>query len=393
MKRVLFVDDEPNILAGLRRTLRVLRHEWQMEFADNPTTALQLLAEQGPFDVVVSDIMMQERSGILLLEQVKREYPGVARIVLSGNSDQGTALASTQVAHQYLAKPCDTEVLKSALQHSMALQQILGSESLRKLVGQSTTLPSPPELYQKLVEEINSPLSDIRRISSLIEDDVAMTAKILQMVNSAFFGLRRNISKVSEAVNYLGLDTVRALVLMNQLSLADQGNPNGLDIEQFWLHSKSVAELSRIFADSEDCSHEQKNQAFLAGLLHDVGYLVLANDPLYKNVIDQDINQPNAWKNELTTLGCTHAEVGGFLLGLWGLPDSLVEPVVYHHQPSRYPGKRVDVVTFVHMANAFSEHQRYAPSTGPSGFDKGYLEQIDFGDRLNKWQALAGEKS
>jgi YesN/AraC family two-component response regulator len=185
-KRILFVDDDPNVLQGLRRMFRPLRHEWDMTFIESGQEALALLAHT-PCDVVVSDMRMPEMNGVQLLMAVKERYPHIIRIVLSGYAGHELLLPSVKLAHQYLSKPCDAAILQTAINRTCTLYELLSKETLQRLVAGITLLPSLPTLYQEIMEAVHSPNSSLAQIGKIIEQDLGMTAKILQLVNSAFF--------------------------------------------------------------------------------------------------------------------------------------------------------------------------------------------------------------
>ncbi len=194
-KRVLFVDDEPKILEGLRRMLRPLRNEWEMSFVNSGQEALDILAQQ-PFDVIVTDMRMPAMNGAELLHEVRKRYPHMVRFVLSGQASQETMLRSIGPMHQYLSKPCDSGILKSTLTRSCQLRSILSNEKLHNLVSRIDWLPSLPSLYIEMVEELQKPEASTKILGKLISKDIAMSAKILQLVNSAFFGVRQHISNL-----------------------------------------------------------------------------------------------------------------------------------------------------------------------------------------------------
>jgi len=189
MKRVLFVDAEPKVLDGLRRLLHPMGSEWEMTFVGSGSKALSQLAAN-PFDVVVTDIRMPEMDGVELLERVSRQYPRVVRIVLSGQADDETSMRVVDLAHQCLAKPCDPDILKRALNRSCALRDIVGDPTIQALLARIDHLPSMPGILVELVREIRSPQASFQKVATIMTKDVGMTSKILQLVNSAFFGLR-----------------------------------------------------------------------------------------------------------------------------------------------------------------------------------------------------------
>src|SRR5208337_2001432 len=212
MRRVLFVDDEPRILEGLRRMLRPQRHEWEMAFAPGGEAALALM-EASPFDVIVSDMRMAGMDGATLLCRVRELYPQMVRIVLSGHTELSTALRVVPVAHQFLAKPCDAEMLRVAIERACHLKALLHDDSIRRTVGALCELPSLPRTYHALTLALADPDTSIQRIAGIVELDVGISTKVLQLVNSAFFGIARSITNIQNAVSYLGISTLKSLVL------------------------------------------------------------------------------------------------------------------------------------------------------------------------------------
>ncbi|MGB9624212.1 MAG: HDOD domain-containing protein [Phycisphaerae bacterium] len=354
-KRILFVDDEPNVLQGLQRMLRPMRNEWDAAFASGGPEALQKLAAE-PFDVVVSDMRMPGMDGAQLLTEVMRHYPQTVRIVLSGHSDQEMILRSVGPAHQYLAKPCDAETLKSTVARACALHDLLTNETLKKLVSGTNTLPSQPALYAEMLRLLQSPNTSIDEVSRLIAQDIGMTAKILQLVNSAFFGLRRRVSNPSEAAVFLGLDTIKALVLSIQIfSLFERPAIRGFALETVWKHSLATAAAAKHLATTEKLDRASVEHAFLGGLLHDAGKLALAvniRDRYAETIALANQRRIPLWQAERETLGATHAEVGAALLGIWGLPDPILEVIAFHHEPRKCLAKGFTTLTAVYVANA-----------------------------------------
>lgn len=204
---VLFVDDEPHVLQGLQRMMRSMRQEWEIITAGGGLEALDLLSRK-PVDVVVTDMRMPGMDGTQLLNEIKNSYPQIVRIILSGQSDREMILKSVRPAHQYLAKPCNDEILKSTIERSCWLRDLLADNSLKQLISRIDSLPSLPTLYLEILRELESPYSSMQKIGEIISRDIGMTAKILQMVNSAFFGFRRHIASPAEAAELLGLETI-----------------------------------------------------------------------------------------------------------------------------------------------------------------------------------------
>lgn len=394
MKQLLFVDDEPKLLDGLKRALRSMRHEWDMTFVTSGAEALKAL-EQAPFDVVVSDMRMPGMDGAQLLNEVQQRYPQIVRIVLSGHSDQSMIYQSIAATHQYLAKPCESELLRVAVIRACALRELLGNDSLHRLVTGMQQIPSRPTLYAEIRSEAESKTASLGTIGAIISKDMGMTAKILQLVNSAYFGLRGIVSTAEQAVSLLGLDTVQALVLTVHVFSQFAPTPGSrFNMNRLWEASTETGSLARAIAKAEQAPALVIDQSYTAGLLHDVGKLVFAAnvpkryDATLTTAYDQGIP---LWEVERQEFGATHAEVGAYLLGLWGLSDPIVEAVVFHHYPSDCVGNTFSPLTAVHVANVLQQElSQQATEDVPFQIDSTYLDTLHLTDRLPHWREVAG---
>ena len=269
--RILFVDDEPKVLQGLKRMLHRVRSEWDMTFALSAQEALDVLTQQ-PYDVIVSDMRMPGVDGAQLLAEVKRRYPRMVRLILSGESEEKCILRSVGPSHQFLSKPCDPEMLKETIVRARTLCALLDEGPVKELVAQITTVPSLPALYIELLELLKSPDATIKQVGAIIEKDIGMTAKILQLVNSAYFGIPRQVSSTVQAVSFLGLETVKTLVLSVQVfSQFDQSKLPNFSVDGLWRHSVRTATYVRKIAQAENFDRKVTDTAFMVGMLHDVG--------------------------------------------------------------------------------------------------------------------------
>lgn len=396
-RRILFVDDEPDLLQGLRRILRPMRHEWEMQFVSNANDALGIL-EASPFDVLVTDLVMPVMDGVELLENVKARYPQMIRLVLSGHVGKEKMYRVVELAHQFMTKPCDAETLRGVIAQSSALHNLLQSDSLKQVVGELDALPSLPTLYIKIMQELKTPGSSIARIGEIISGDLGMSAKTLQLVNSAFFGLPRKIESVKQATIYLGMETIRSLVLSSQIfsSLQDD-QASQFRLNQLWQHSQLCAAVAKALAIMEGLPSEQVNYAYMAGMFHDIGKIILVtNLPKdYMTIIEmcrkEDVGEIEA---ERLVLSVTHAEIGGYLLGLWGFHDPLVEAVCLHHDPELSPDESFSPLTAVHVANALGGATTVSEAELHDGIiSLKYLERINQLHRMPDWQAKFNEIS
>lgn len=386
-QQILFVDDEPNILRGLRRMLYPLRNMWEMAFAENGREALKRL-EETSYDVIVSDMRMPGMDGAQLLSEVRQNYPHIVRIILSGQSDREMILRSVGSAHQCLAKPCDADILKTTVSRAFVLSELLSDKEIKQAVAGMQTLPSLPTLYGQVIQAAQSASGSLEKIGQIIERDIGMTAKILQMVNSAFFGLQRTVSSSSQAVSLLGLDTVQALILSAEVfDELDQITSLALPLDAVWRHSMAVAACAKRIATVEHGEAKMIDDAFVAGLLHDTGNLVLAanhTENAGKTVPQGRTIRSLGQEAEVSSCAATHAEIGAYLLGLWGLPTAIVEAVAFHHNPSACPNQTFSLLTAVHVANALVDEAEATEDHIAVDFD--YLDGLGLNQRLPVWR-------
>lgn len=389
-KRVLFVDDETMVLQGLQRMLRPMRNDWEMEFVESGPAALERMAA-APADVVVSDMRMPGMNGAQLLTEVMRRFPKTVRIILSGHADHDLVLKAVGSTHQYLHKPCEPELLKATVQRAVALGDSLDNEQVKALVSQMSRLPSLPVIYLQVVEELQSADASLARVGEIIAKDVGMSAQVLKLVNSAFFGLRRRVANAADAVNYLGLDTIKALVLsLHTFSQYESTDLGGISMVALRNHSLITAACAKHIARMENADAKLVDEAFIGGLLHDTGKLVLAANfsaPYARAMRLAQDGGLSFTAAEHGVFGCTHADVGGYLLGLWGLPVPVVECVSYHHHPNRTLENGFSPLTAVHAANvlAYALDKEAVAGRRPD-FDFDYLARVGKAGRVGSWQ-------
>lgn len=390
--RILFVDDEPMVLDGLRRALRPLRTQWSMEFASSGAEALARL-EQSAFDVVVSDMRMPGMNGVELLREIMRRWPETVRLILSGQAEEQMILQCVGLAHQYLAKPCDPESLRSAIHRATLAGRSLNNPRLRQLLGRLDRLPSVPKVYEELLRKLEDPETTLEELAAVVAKDPAMTAQILKLVNSAFFGLPHTVTDIQEAVGFIGLNTLKTLVLaVHAFHQYEARDLHWFPYEGLWYHSLDVGARARQWAREMSTATEVAEQAAVAGLLHDVGQLVLAVNlkQEYAEIWQQARQQTLPLDEvEQATLGTTHAEVGGYLLGLWGLPVPVVEAITHHHHPGEPASPGFTALTAVHLAETLRPANASYPEEQPRGPDESYLQRLGLPDRHTLGQSLA----
>jgi HD-like signal output (HDOD) protein/CheY-like chemotaxis protein len=392
---VLFVDDEPVILQLLPRLLADMREHWQMSFVHSGVKGLELMRET-PFDVVVSDLNMPGMNGVEFLKQVRERYPLSARIIYSSYSDQWTILECIGVIHQFLPKPCPVPLIKATIQRAAMIRSFLPNAETRGNISKLERIPSKPALYLELIQQLQSAHTAIEDIARTVSQDIGMTAQILKIVNSAFFGLPRPTSNIAEGISHLGIETIKYLVLAVEIfSQFESRKLGGLSLETLWQHSSRTAQAAKIIAESESAGRQLAEDALAAGLLHDVGKLVLASNypEQYEEIGRKAQAKRVEWLvEEREIFGFDHADVGGYLLGLWGLPFAVVEAVALHHFPTKGEHTSFTALTAVHVANVLIQTQRqsYGGIVSPH-IDVLYLANIGRVNAVDTWREELGK--
>ncbi|MBI5364537.1 MAG: HDOD domain-containing protein [Planctomycetes bacterium] len=388
MKRILLVDDDPAVLAELQKKLTNSRAAWELSSATNGGEALDAL-EHGDYDAVVSSVSMSGASGSPLLAEVKSKRPSIVRMLLIAPAEAELARRTAADAHHSLAKNARAETLRSALARGLALKEILGNPKLLALVDKLDHLPSVPSLYFELVEATKAPDATIESLGRIIAKDPGMTAKVLQTVNSAVFGLRERIASPGQAATFLGLDVLKSLVLsVGVYSQYDDDELGAFSIEESWKHTMRVANFARANLQAERATKAQMEEGFLAGMMHDAGQLVLAkNRPDRFQAAHAFAERDRGDRAELERrlFGASHAAVGAYLLDKWSLPASVVEAVLFHHVPSQWTEDDFSCLTAVHVANAFADIELDDDGAPLDGLDFAYLERLGLGRRLPRW--------
>ena len=392
--RVLFVDDDASTLGGLADSLRRRPSGWEALFALGGEAALDVIATQR-FDVVVSDLGMPRVDGIAVLSRAREVQPDAARIVLSGGAEHGAALAAARVAHRYIAKPFREEDVRAAVERAWRLRSLLREEGWRRAAGGVMALPSCPRIYTELSEMMADPDATAADAAAILERDVAMTGKVLQLVNSAFFGLNRRIARIPEAVQYLGLNTLRAVVLHAGAfeAFAPPRPVDGFDIAALQRRSHLAARIARRIAPDRPT----REDAFTASMLHGVGLLVLAKSDPY------ELGELIAAARERATplhaveyewRGSSHAELGAYVLGMWGLPDPIVEGVAHQHRAERLVAPALDIPLVVHVASLLAaEHVPGAVAASVGRLDEATLAAAGHAESIAEWRAIAAAEA
>lgn len=391
--RVLFVDDETALLDMLRRQLRIRGQGIEARFASSADEAVAVLESWEP-DVVVSDLRMPGRDGTSFLAEVAERWPACARLILTGQYDSARILDYARVAHQVMLKPVSVEDILGTILGLAALRQVLTAPALAGLTGRLRSLPVLPEIYVRMRRALKSDTASLDELGRIIAQDPALSATVLRLCNSAFLGLARHVACPVEAARILGVENIKAMVLFHELFRSlDPEQERIFLLEDLRRHSQRTARFARCIARYEGSHKKQVDTCFLAGLLHDLGQLVfIENFPEEYREILRDVGsharETRLVAAERRAFGASHAEVGAFLMGLWGLSPDAALAVAHHHEPSRSGSPGFGPLAATHVACALEWETFLGAGEDETLLDTGWLKTADCLDRLSAWREV-----
>ena len=395
MKRILFVDDEKQILDGIRRLLSDQRDVWEMQFALGGEEALKL-CQASRFDVVVSDMRMPGMDGAMLLGQVRDLFPDAARLILSGYSDVDLTTRAIPVAHRVLAKPCDGIELQSTIESFCALQDLFCSSDLRRVIGTIGELPSLSRTYIELAQAAEDPNTSLTTVAKIMGKDIAMVAKVLQLVNSGFFGLAQTVTSLEAAVAYLGMETIKNLALATDTFKVFTPAP-GI-APSFCEDMQRRAQRAALIMGTLPLPARLHDVGIVSALLHDIGELALACKLPHEFCAALELARATGCSQveaEEQIIGTSHAEIGAYLLGLWSIDSLVIEAVAHHHRPDRIPHTSFDVSTALYVADRLAreldDHPDHAKGIPLRESDDALIEALGLSQQYSALRERAME--
>jgi HD-like signal output (HDOD) protein len=379
MPRVLFVDDEPRILDALSRMLRRFRQQWDMEFAESGELALERCAA-GPFDVVASDARMPGMDGTTLLREVRHRHPDTVRIILSGQCSRDAVVQAVGVAHQFLTKPCGAETLKTAIHNVCHMREQFGDCDERVALSRVQRLPSQADHYTEFGRVLHTSSPCVDCVTAVLERDVALSAKMVQLVSSSFFGTPQHAYSAAHAARLLGLETVAALWDSSEAFLSSDTVACGdADVARINTHSLQVARTAQRLASAISTDQHLIGDAFLSGMLHEVGTLALRKNAMAEY-------RAESFRASVPASGLPSSiDPGGYLAALWGLDEHIVQAISYHRAPQRCPEQQFSPLTILHAAHALV---RGNDNDGLPDVDMAYLRRTGGDQYWDRWLDL-----
>lgn len=350
MITILLVDDEQNVLNAIRRSMFDLGESHTLHFVPNADQALQILDQQA-IDVLLSDIRMPGMGGEELLRKAYRHYPDMIRFGISGYSKRETSLALINAVHQFFAKPCEISYLLDAITRACNGRNSIRNPGLRQLLLGTGALPVQAHLLRMLIEELDCPQSSIERIGQLVSQDAGMSAKVLQVVNSAFFGLCRHVSSPAEAAGLLGPEILRTMVHTTDSFIPVEALPTGpFDLSRLWPWAVQVGETARNLALHFSRNRQIADHALIAGYLIPIGLLMYESELMYEMISQAQLQACPFREVEREYLGISHNEIAAALADIWGFPEPVAAALRYAYHPEANLIHEFDAVCAVHVA-------------------------------------------
>ena len=367
--RILFVDDDPRVLDALRRSLFRRDEEWEMHFLDSGASALDAMRTTD-FDVLISDMSMPGMNGEELLDQVRTEHPEVVRIAFSGWSESRAALHDQPLAHQFLDKPIDIRELAASIDRACHLRRRLDHHDLQAFITELEGLPSEPKIYSRLCQLLRGGDASLREIAAVVEQDPGISASVLRLANSAFFGLSRTLSSVRDAAVMLGVAHLKSVVLAVEIANAFPavGGISDLSVAQEHQRAILIATLMRDVFEVDD-----KDTRFTVGLLHALGRLVISMRWCQR----EGKREVTSMAQLLEDTSVDPTAVAGLLLESWSIPSHIVEAVVQHRAPQQIPHAEFELADALHLTVATVDEVLGAmPGADVLGCDEDHLKAV-----------------
>jgi putative nucleotidyltransferase with HDIG domain len=387
-KNILLVDEDELVLKSLKRSLRRFKDQCNVSYAQSAKEALAQL-DQEVIDVLITEVRLIDSDSELFLRSFLKRHPSAARIVLTGYTSSDAIFKFAGLAHQLLAKPWSDHALIETIQRADLISRMLSDNRMKQTLNLIENFPSIPSVYVELTEKLKNGESSMEEIGAIIIQDPSLTIKLLQIVNSPYYGLPMPVTDPQKAVNLLGLDIIKGFVLSSGIfKQYEKTSAVCLQIDALWQHSLKSANIVRQIAKRERLEKDIEEASFIASLLHDVGKIIIASNfpNEHKEICNRTASEGlPGWDAERMVLGVSHAEIGAYLLGLWGLPLTIIKAVQEHHCPNLDEHTQIDQTVLVHVANAI-EKASLTPSGDPTAeLNPEFVARLHLGNSIAEW--------
>lgn len=357
MKKLLFVDDEQQVLDSL--TYMMKGSNYSVITAESAQEAFEILARENDIDLVISDLQMPHMNGYEFLSIVKEKYPRIIRVMLSGHSEEKTIYQSLQenIAKLCLLKPWEGNTLRKEVEHIFETEAFINEPDVIAAVNNAGVIHGIPAKTMRILNLIQEDAS-FEKIGRAIAEDVALTANILRIANSAFFNAKTGSIKM--ALSFIGTQSLSTFIRMT--ALLHSVEPNGAatkyrHIESLWQHAFLTSRLLQ-YLYKHVYKEDLPVSAKAAGLLHNIGKAVMLKiysqkylPFLYEHVAGQgQADFTSLLEKEQETFQSSHQQIGAYLLDGWDFPFPIIEATLYHHDPCNPNIVNKKLVASVHIA-------------------------------------------
>lgn len=384
---VLIVDKENKINNVLASRANELNEVYNFHLVEDASKVFEAI-NKSEIEIVVSNLSLDDRNEIETLTKIKDEYPHIFIVVIASAENKLSVNDIYRFAHQILSEPCNYDGLISSFARRDRMVKYLHDGKLMGLINKVSDLPTIPETYLRLEDELKNDNMSLQRISSILSEDLSFTVKILHIVNSPFFGLKYKINNVLQAVSLLGVNIIKSLVLYHHtFSISPIGPKHRKYFEELWVHSNKVGRYAeQILFDTTNNEIEMMEEAYIAGLLHDIGKVVMLSvngypDNIFSMVEAKNLRYTNA---EYNIYGTSHSEIGAYFLTLWGLPERTANAVYSHNNPSMVDFNKFTVENAVFIANLLAHDKN---------LDLSDMQKLNLGVHPQSWVDYLSEKN
>ncbi len=388
---LLIIDPDAEAIESYQKALAPKEASWTALYATTAEEGLKLAANDTP-DIIVAALSLNDGLGLKVLSQAIDSSPLSHAFIAAQELERPQLAAAFEGGCRYLPRPCTADRLISEFQRCLAIDSWLQSPVVKEIVSSRQEFESLPAQHHQIVTGLNSPDTSIDDIAEAIANDLALSAKILETANSSFYGFDQSVADIKQAISLLGLSTTRNIVLaVHIFSQVGQDSEHQSLIKEIWHHSIAVAGAARRICLHETNDQKAAEEAYSAGLLHDIGKLILLGVVPDDYIEAQRLSREESlspWQTEYKVIGCDHAEVGAYLLAKWGLPNALSEAAALHHRPANSCRGTFSTLAAVHAANAIVRKRRnpqHADATPITNF----LIEIGKSEQWADWEAIA----
>ncbi len=392
-QRILLVEYQSSENNDIEQIHEKLTDDWDSKIVLSGEEAIREVNES-PYNIVICKMQLSDMSGTDLLKNITNEHSETLRyMIIDKEVDRNTMHESWSIVHQFISSPCNPELVVSMVNDSMKLHNFLSNKELCDRIAAIGTLPSLPEIHNKLVEELQNENTSIQKIANLVGQDIGITAKVLATANSAFFGLRSRVENITQAINTLGIDTVEGIVFAaGVFGQFDNANLPGFSVESIYNRGIAVGTKARMIAHAFGLNNMLTNDSLLSGTLHAVGQLVMLTS--FKDEFCEALELSRGesipfYKAQMKVMGVSDAAIGAYLLSLWGLRDTVVEAVAWHYNPSEAAASIISPLTAVHLAYATDlDECNNIKKNDKSAVDISYLDTLGISNQLDSIRSL-----